>query len=106
MGGKIPDVMVSDNSSVIFDFALTGKPQILYIYDCSEYGEEFGLFFDMEHFSPFPKARNQDELCAAIRNFAVSRDDHAKFVAEHLGYENGTATRQVVDYMCEAGDKV
>ena len=102
----ISDVMVSDYSSAIFDFALTGKPQVLYIYDCREYEKEFGLFYDMETFSPFPTAKNQDELCAAIRNCAVSRDDYAKFVAEHLGYENGTATRQVVDYMCEAGDKV
>ncbi len=101
----IADVLVSDYSSAIFDFALTGKPQVLYIYDCREYGEEFGLFFDMEKFSPFPKARNQDELCAAIRNCAVDREAYGRFVADYLGFENGTAARQVVDYMCEAGER-
>lgn len=96
----ISDILISDYSSAIFDFALTRKPEILYIYDYEEYKNEFGLYFDYEKSLPFPKAKNQEELLVAIKNCNTDKDCCEKFVEQYLEYENGTATKQVVDYIC------
>lgn len=101
----IADIMITDYSSSVFDFALTQKPQILYIYDYEEYKKEFGLYFDYENFSPFPKVRTQRELFDAIENCHINRELYAKFLAEYLNYENGTATQQVVNYICKGDEQ-
>ena len=97
----ITDILVSDYSSAIYDFALTQKAQVLYIYDKEEYEKNFGLLVDIENFSPFPKAMNTNELIESIRNYNVSAEDYDKFVNTYLEYEKGTAAKQVVDKILE-----
>lgn len=107
-GGKYPevthlylisDILISDYSSAIVDFAITGKPEILYIYDYEDYKKEFGLSFDYETFTPFQKARNQEELIQTIKNCHVDKNKYEKFISEFIEYEKGNASKQVVDAM-------
>lgn len=97
----ISDILISDYSSSVFDFALTRKPEILYIYDYEEYKNNFGLYFDYEGFTPFLKARNQEELLYALKSCNVDQVGYNRFIEEYLEYENGAAAKQVVDYICE-----
>lgn len=45
---SIVDILITDYSSIMFDFLPVLKPLILYIYDYDEYKEERGLYFDVE----------------------------------------------------------
>ncbi len=61
------DMLVTDYSSVFFDYAILGRPIVFYAYDGDEYaGELRGLYFDMEKYCPGPVVRTQDELAEAI----------------------------------------
>ena len=100
----ISDIFISDYSSAIYDFAVTKKPEILYIYDADEYTKEFGLFFDIRHFTPFPKAENEQELLDAILNLNINQEEYDKFLKDYCTYEDGHASEKVIDAMIKIGD--
>lgn len=99
----ISDVLITDYSSSVFDFAITGKPQIFYAYDLEEYEQEFGLYFDYKDFICGDMCVNTAELITAID----SLDDYYKkygslydeFRQKYVSAENGTASKQVVNFM-------
>ena len=59
---KYVDVLVSDYSSIVYDFLLLNKPIIFYIYDIEDYIKNKNLLFDYNEYSPGIKVKNQDEL--------------------------------------------
>ena len=57
-------------SSVIFDFALTGNPIILYSYDLDEYKNEIrGFYYEYESFVPGPIVKTENQLIKEIKNY-------------------------------------
>ncbi len=63
----VSDVLVTDYSSVMFDFAPTGRPMIFYTYDLEQYRDHLrGFYFDFEAEAPGPLLATSDELIAAI----------------------------------------
>lgn len=92
------DVLITDYSSSMWDFALTRKPAFLFAPDIDHYKAERGFFTDPESW-PFPTARTNEELAQAIMNF--DKDVHLKKVQRHLddlgSYENENAARLVCD---------
>ena len=57
------DVLVSDYSSIFLDFALTGKPAVVYVPDLEHYRDvERGLYGDWPRRSGLPVALDYDEL--------------------------------------------
>ncbi len=63
------DILITDYSSIMFDFVLLDKPIIFYAYDLKEYTEKCrGLYYDYYKELPGPFARNEDELLDIIAN--------------------------------------
>lgn len=60
------DVLVTDYSSVLFDFLLTERPQYFVPYDLDRYQSTSGLLFDYESFVPGPIILDIPQLVAAI----------------------------------------
>lgn len=94
------DVLISDYSSVISEFALTGRPVFLYATDIQEYGIERDFYMDY-YSMPFPIAESNEELEKKILAF-----DEEKYKEDVLCYlkdvgmlENGDASKKVVDYI-------
>lgn len=59
---KYVDILVSDYSSIVYDFLLLDKPIVFYIYDIEEYTKNVPLLFDYDDFSPGIKVKTQVEL--------------------------------------------
>lgn len=87
------DVLVTDYSSVFFDFANTGRKIILFPYDQEEYLGKRGLYTQMDEL-PFPKVYSAAELAAEINN-PKSYDD-TEFMKTFCKYDNPDATRRLV----------
>jgi CDP-glycerol glycerophosphotransferase (TagB/SpsB family) len=95
---ELADVLVTDYSSIYFDFLITDKPVIFFSYDLKEYlSESREMYFNYEEFTPGVKVHNQMELEEALRHTAdcdcpVERDNilrkvfqvKEEFAAEHL----------------------
>lgn len=64
----ISDIAITDYSSWIFDFMLMRKPGFIFATDIEKYNTERGFYYPIET-TPFPIARNNQELEANILSF-------------------------------------
>lgn len=91
---NIVDVLISDYSSVFFDFLNTGKKIILYTYDKADYLSSRGLYRSLESF-PFPIVETMKEVIAEI-NLPKQYDDY-ELRKEFCGYDQ----KDAVKILCE-----
>lgn len=90
------DVMVTDYSSVFFDFANSGKKIVLFTYDREEYLDERGLYVPIDSF-PFPQANSMDELLNAIR---TPKDyDDTEFCRIYCKYDKDAAAEKILQHV-------
>lgn len=64
----VSDILISDYSSVFFDFSLLEKPMICFAYDYEEYVRSRGLYFDLDKEFPGGVLRTEDEVIKKIQN--------------------------------------
>ena len=88
------DRMITDYSSIYYDFVLLNRPVIHYAPDFDEFMErDMGFNFDIREYGGGPFAYTEDELLALMR---LGDDEllcrrSPKIMSEHLTYEKGTA---------------
>ena len=102
------DLMVTDYSSTMFDFAITGKPMLFFTYDLDYFRDELrGFYFDLAEVAPGPLLRTSDELVAAIGDIdAVSAqhaERYARFRETFCCLEDGRAGERVLDLILPSG---
>lgn len=64
----LADILISDYSSVIFDYAILEKPIICYAYDYDEYRKSRGLYLDLQKDLPNGIFKTEDEVIRHIQN--------------------------------------
>lgn len=94
------DVLISDYSSVIFDYSLLEKPVILYLYDYKSYESKRGLYFDIRSF--FKNCDNEDDLLIILNKMDYKEESIAtsKFKNRFLNYY-GNASDKTIDKLYE-----
>lgn len=91
---NIADVLVTDYSSVFFDYACTRKKVVLFPYDKDEYLCDRGMYMDMDDL-PFPQVFDLDALVNELRS--EKNYDDAEFVKTFCTWDNIDATAQLCD---------
>ena len=96
------DLLVTDYSSTMFDFAVTGRPILFFTYDLAHYRDELrGFYFDLTADPPGPLLTTSAELIDAIRDVdavaAAHRNAYARFRRTFCHLEDGHATDRVLD---------
>jgi CDP-glycerol glycerophosphotransferase (TagB/SpsB family) len=73
---KYVDLLITDYSSIYFDFLLLDRPIIFYCYDLEEYlSRERGMYYEYSQVTPGAKARTLDQLLDAIARELHERAD-------------------------------
>ena len=92
----ISDVGISDYSSWMFDFLLTGRPVFIFATDIGQYNTERGFAYPLES-TPFPIATNNKELQNNIIEFNAEDyfDSKCKFLEHKGAIEDGRASKRV-----------
>lgn len=93
----ISDVVVTDYSSLMFDFAVTKRPCFLYVPDLDEYlKRERQLYFSLDSL-PFPKIRSNMQIDDVIYHFDEDKysEDVDAFLQQTGSYETGNACENV-----------
>lgn len=97
------DVLLTDTSSSMFDYANTGKPCFLYFPDLVNYRDrERGFYYDIESL-PFPLATSFNELMDCIYSFdAEQYQVDIKELLKRIGsMDDGFASKRFVEYIWE-----
>ncbi|GLY20087.1 CDP-glycerol glycerophosphotransferase family protein [Kineosporia sp. NBRC 101677] len=95
------DVLVTDYSSAMFDFAITGKPILVFAYDLEHYRDRLrGFTLDLETEAPGPVLLDQEALTAALLDLpvvaAAQAERYARFVERFCALEDGRASERVL----------
>ena len=98
------DVLVTDYSSVMFDFVLTDKPIVLLVPDLEQYRDvERGFYFDIESRSPGPLVDSTDAVVEALHAPDRHAEVRAAFRREFCPFDDGLASARVVDDLLARG---
>lgn len=92
------DALVTDYSSVFFDFALTDKPMVFLVPDLAEYREENrGFYLDFHETVPGPVCVNTDQVVAALNGPDEHSDVREAFRQRFTPLDDGRASKRVID---------
>ncbi|MFJ6214283.1 CDP-glycerol glycerophosphotransferase family protein [Streptomyces sp. NPDC092296] len=98
----LADALITDYSSVMFDYALLDRPMLFFAHDLEEYSQDArGTYFDLELKAPGPVLRDAESLYAALDDLegvgARFADDRRRFVKEFGEYDQGDAAAKIAD---------
>ena len=106
----VTDVLVTDYSSVLFDYLLYEKAAVLFAPDLQEYENNRGFYLDYRKI-PFPLAQTQKELADAVREYEtwvkVHKEEIHSFRKKYVGACDGHATQRILELagLCEGGKR-
>ncbi len=95
----IADILITDYSSVIFEYALLNKPIIYFTYDLEEYRNGRGLYYEFEEYIYGDVACTCDELITAIRNENMEYEKRKIFIERFMSACDGKATDKTCDWL-------
>lgn len=95
---NVADTLITDYSSVMFDFANTGKKVVLYTYDKLDYIEYRGTYLDLDSL-PFEQASNEDELMALINK--PHTDDYHDFRECYCSLDYNDNAKYLIDLLID-----
>ena len=107
----ITDVLVTDYSSMMFDFANTGRPMLFFTYDLESYRDNLrGFYFDFEETAPGPLLTESDDVIAALLDIDEvargARGSYDSFVERFCPLDDGHAAARVVDRVFGEGARL
>ncbi len=101
----IADLLVTDYSSVLFDYACLKRPMVFYMYDLEEYADAIrGFYLDIDEL-PGPIVKTEDELIRATKEQsaaapeAVYDSKYEAFTEKYNYLEDGKASKRVCDIL-------
>jgi CDP-glycerol glycerophosphotransferase len=94
------DVLVTDYSSAMFDFAITGRPMVFFTYDLEHFRDTVrGFYFDFLPEAPGPLVSTPDELVKALLALPPVSPRYAAFRQKYCSLEDGHATDRLLAHL-------
>ncbi|WP_054670663.1 CDP-glycerol glycerophosphotransferase family protein [Lentilactobacillus senioris] len=98
----ISDILITDYSSVFFDYAVLKRPILYFVYDYEKYASVLrGFYLNMDKDLPGPLLKTNDEVINAIKHIdgvtAEYHDRYQAFSNRFNNWEDGHATERVVN---------
>lgn len=99
----LADVLVTDYSSVMFDYSLLQRPMVFFAYDQEEYEDGRGTYFDLAEEAPGPVVRTADELFEVLSRLddpsgpAAHKARLKEFMTRYGEYDQGDAAARIAD---------
>jgi len=96
----VSDMLITDYSSVFFDYGNLRRPMIFFVYDIEDYRDNLrGFYFDFEEKAPGPLVKTTEEVIEAIKQAEVTpiSDQFEEFYEKFCYLESGVSSKRVVD---------
>ena len=100
----ISDILITDYSSVMFDFANTKRPMIFYTFDFETYRDDVrGFYLDFETEAPGPLVKTTEEIINSIQKIKEVEQNYEEkyelFYNKYCNLEDGKASERVLDLL-------
>lgn len=104
----VSDMLVTDYSSVMFDYSILNRPMFFYCYDLCEYKERLrGFYFDFINEVPGPVVESTQALIQAIKeyDYEAYRDKYEAFRKKYNHADDGNASCKIVNMIEDVHNK-
>ena len=106
----ISDILLTDYSSVFFDFANLKRPMLFYMYDLDDYKNNLRDFYFNLDILPGPIVKTENDLINEIKNIddynKIYSDKYKKFNQKFNYLDDGNAAKRVVDVIFDQKSKI
>lgn len=101
------DILITDYSSVLFDFMVFKKPVVLFAPDSKKYTKSRGFYLDYDSIPAF-HTKNAAELTQGVRaalsgKLPVSKEAYDKFYRRYMEQCDGRATERIIQEVLKNG---
>lgn len=93
----VTDLLITDYSSVIYEFSLFHKPMLFYAFDRMKYEADRGFYEPYSEMVPGKIVRTSEELLHAIRKRDFEFEKVDPFVKKNFKFTDGKATDRIID---------
>lgn len=96
----LSDMLITDYSSVMFDYSVLKRPMLFYCYDYDNYRDNLrGFYFDFEKEAPGPISRTTKELVEDIKkkHYLDYTVQYEAFCRKFNSKDNGTASKKIAE---------
>lgn len=108
----VSDILITDYSSVMFDYSLLKRPMIFYCYDLIEYKDKLrGFYFDFVKEAPGEIVEDMDGLSSLLKEFddyqylEAHKENYNKFSDKYNYLDKGNASKEVVSLIIREARK-
>jgi CDP-ribitol ribitolphosphotransferase len=96
----LSDILITDYSSIMIEFAVLNKPIIFFVYDYDSYiSNERGFYYDFKKTVPGNIVYDSDQLIEVIRNNDFDKSRMSDFVKTQFDVIDGQSSKRVVDFL-------
>ena len=93
------DLLVTDYSSIVFEYSTLRRPMLFFAYDLDEYVATRDFYVPFESFVPGRIVRTFSEMLEAIRRDDYQAEKVADFAARHFAHLDAGSTDRVIDQL-------
>ena len=94
------DLLITDYSSIIFEYCLTERPMIFYAYDYAAFSDlGRGFYYDYESYVPGPVAYSCKEVVEIIKMNCFERNRVKEFNDNNYLYMDGGASKRLIELL-------
>lgn len=94
----VSDILISDYSSIVFDYSILERPILCFGYDYNEYIEKRGTYINLEELFYDGVIKTQKQLVDVIKNLDYKKEsEHSKRIKEEYIANYGNATQKSVE---------
>lgn len=103
----ISDMLITDYSSVMFDYSILDRPMLFYCYDLNEYKDKLrGFYFDFIKEAPGPIVKSTQMLIKAIKEYDhdLYKEKYHTFRSKYNHADDGNASKKIVKLIKEVAN--
>src|SRR5690625_1323484 len=99
----VTDILITDYSSVCFEFGILNKPMLFFGFDVEQYIKDRDFYYDYFDFIPGPLVKDTDQIIDKIINEDFQSEKIKPFIKYFFGDSLGHASKNVVDNVIKPG---